>query len=321
MSDDVKREWARIEKWIAERRPAGGLLTPAAKDALDELMDAYGGRIPEAWVTSVSIHDGDLAGVFGDVTAASVADATEMADEIGGDEWPVGTTETGDALCIDREGRVVEASSRKLVAESFAAWLRACADGLEGLLWHPIHDEVVSPDRFPDFDVVPSAVGDATALTEALTKALLARGERVELPGLGTFTVSERRAFTGHNPLTGERMDVPARRIPVFRAASALRCALNGGVPDDDDEPASRSVPAWASGVMSPAAMAALVTSVSSTLVAGGVVGWLDVGEFSVSKRRAYEPSYAQTEEDRVAPARSIPVFRAYPALKDRLNP
>ncbi len=319
MSDDVKREWARIETWIAERRPAGRLLTPAAKDALDELMDAHGDRVPEAWVTSVSIHDGDLAGVFGDATAASVAEAKAMAEEMGGDEWPVGTTGSWEALCIDREGRVVEASSRKLVAETFAAWLRACADGLDGLLWHPIHDEVVSADRFPD--VVPSAVGDAAALTEALTVALLATGARVELPGLGTFTASERRAFTGHNPLTGERMDVPTRRIPVFRAASALRSALNGGVPDDDDGPASLSVPAWASGVISPAAMAALVTSVSSTLVAGRVVGWLDLGEFSVSKGRAYKPSYAQTEQDRVAPARSIPVFRAYPALKDRLNP
>ena len=63
-------------------------------------------------------------------------------------------------------------------------------------------------------------------LTEAIQEALV-RDEKVTISDFGTFTVSKRREFTGHNPKNGQVMNVPARRIPVFRAGKGLKNALN----------------------------------------------------------------------------------------------
>ena len=63
-------------------------------------------------------------------------------------------------------------------------------------------------------------------LTEAVQEALVAN-EKVTISDFGTFTVSQRREFVGHNPKNGQEMKVPARRIPVFRAGKGLKNALN----------------------------------------------------------------------------------------------
>ncbi len=65
-------------------------------------------------------------------------------------------------------------------------------------------------------------------ITEAIQDALI-REEKVTISDFGTFTVSQRRAFTGHNPKNGSVMNVPARRIPVFRSGKGLKNALNEG--------------------------------------------------------------------------------------------
>jgi len=63
-------------------------------------------------------------------------------------------------------------------------------------------------------------------ITEAIQEALV-RDEKVTISDFGTFTVSKRRPFTGHNPKNGQEMKVPGRRIPVFRAGKGLKTALN----------------------------------------------------------------------------------------------
>lgn len=63
-------------------------------------------------------------------------------------------------------------------------------------------------------------------LTEAIQGALT-QGEKVTISDFGTFTVSRRRAFKGHNPKNGSEMRVPERRIPVFRAGKGLKNSLN----------------------------------------------------------------------------------------------
>ena len=63
-------------------------------------------------------------------------------------------------------------------------------------------------------------------ITKAVQEAL-ARGEKVTISDFGTFTVSQRREFTGHNPKNGQVMNVPARRIPVFRAGKGFKNTLN----------------------------------------------------------------------------------------------
>lgn len=63
-------------------------------------------------------------------------------------------------------------------------------------------------------------------ITETIQDALVT-GEKVTISDFGTFTVSKRREFTGHNPKNGKEMRVPARRIPVFRAGKGLKNSMN----------------------------------------------------------------------------------------------
>ncbi len=63
-------------------------------------------------------------------------------------------------------------------------------------------------------------------LTTTIQDALV-QEEKVTISDFGTFTVSKRRGFKGHNPKNGDAMQVPERRIPVFRAGKALKKGLN----------------------------------------------------------------------------------------------
>ncbi len=60
----------------------------------------------------------------------------------------------------------------------------------------------------------------------AIQEALVS-GEKVTISDFGTFNVSNRRQFKGHNPKNGSEILVPPRRIPVFRAGKGLKDALN----------------------------------------------------------------------------------------------
>jgi integration host factor subunit beta len=51
----------------------------------------------------------------------------------------------------------------------------------------------------------------------------LVRGERVEIRGFGSFTTSYRMPRIGRNPKTGERVSVPAKCFPSFKAGKELR--------------------------------------------------------------------------------------------------
>ena len=58
-------------------------------------------------------------------------------------------------------------------------------------------------------------------------EAALSSGDKVTLSDFGTFSVSSRKAFKGHNPKSGQAIDVPERKIPVFRAGKGLKKSLN----------------------------------------------------------------------------------------------
>lgn len=63
------------------------------------------------------------------------------------------------------------------------------------------------------------------ALTSTITEALKAEG-KLAIPSLGTFEVKQRAARTGHNPRTGETVEIAARKVPAFKPAKALKDAL-----------------------------------------------------------------------------------------------
>ncbi len=56
--------------------------------------------------------------------------------------------------------------------------------------------------------------------------ALLKKGDKLTLPGFGTFLVTKRAAREGINPQTKAKLKIPARRVPKFRAGSNLKKAV-----------------------------------------------------------------------------------------------
>jgi integration host factor subunit beta len=55
----------------------------------------------------------------------------------------------------------------------------------------------------------------------------LVQGDKVELRGFGSFKVKTRRARLARNPRTGDSVDVPAKRVPFFKASNELKGRLN----------------------------------------------------------------------------------------------
>jgi DNA-binding protein HU-beta len=51
-------------------------------------------------------------------------------------------------------------------------------------------------------------------------------GDKVTLVGFGTFEVRDRQAREGRNPKTGEKMDIPATKVPAFSAGKQFREAV-----------------------------------------------------------------------------------------------
>lgn len=60
-----------------------------------------------------------------------------------------------------------------------------------------------------------------------VVKETLKAGDKVQLVGFGTFSVSERAAREGINPATGEKIKIKAAKVPKFKAGAALKDALN----------------------------------------------------------------------------------------------
>ena len=60
------------------------------------------------------------------------------------------------------------------------------------------------------------------AAIDAITLSL-SKGEKVQLSGFGTFEIKEREARVGRNPHTRESMEIPATRVPSFKASEALK--------------------------------------------------------------------------------------------------
>lgn len=60
----------------------------------------------------------------------------------------------------------------------------------------------------------------------------LQQDDKIELRGFGSFRVRRRRSRQGRNPKTGDRVDVPEKRIPYFKPGKELKDLINR-----DDQP------------------------------------------------------------------------------------
>lgn len=71
---------------------------------------------------------------------------------------------------------------------------------------------------------------DATAAFESLVETIrgsLKKGERVAVPGLGIFSVTDRKARTGVNPQTKAKIKIAASKAAKFKAGKELKDLLN----------------------------------------------------------------------------------------------
>ena len=56
----------------------------------------------------------------------------------------------------------------------------------------------------------------------------MAKGDKVQLVGFGTFETKQRGERTGKNPRTGEAVKIPATTVPSFKPGKSLKEAVDG---------------------------------------------------------------------------------------------
>jgi integration host factor subunit beta len=83
-------------------------------------------------------------------------------------------------------------------------------------------------------------------IVEAALKTIvsaLQSGQEVEIRGFGSFRFRNRAPRKGRNPKTGEKVDVPPKRIPYFKMGKELKALLNGASAEEvaDAAPVSSS--------------------------------------------------------------------------------
>ncbi len=76
-------------------------------------------------------------------------------------------------------------------------------------------------ERFPQL-VVKDADFAVKMILDAISEALC-KGDRVEIRGFGSFTLNHRPPRIGRNPKSGEKVSVPEKWIPHFKAGKELR--------------------------------------------------------------------------------------------------
>jgi len=82
-------------------------------------------------------------------------------------------------------------------------------------------------------DAVAQKTGQSKKATEEMVDTLLdfitesiRKGEKVTFTGFGSFSVNERKGRKGINPRTGESIDIPAVKVPKFKAGMSLKQAV-----------------------------------------------------------------------------------------------
>src|SRR5690606_17058149 len=95
-----------------------------------------------------------------------------------------------------------------------------------------------------------SKVSDLTkkhseVIVDTVFKAIidaLHRGEKIELRGFGSFRLRKREPRKGRNPKTGDKVDVPPKRVPYFKPGKELKELINYSEAAEDAVPAAATV-------------------------------------------------------------------------------
>jgi integration host factor subunit beta len=78
----------------------------------------------------------------------------------------------------------------------------------------------------------------ASIIVESVLRSIIAAlqgGNEVEIRGFGSFRFRNRAPRKGRNPKTGEKVDVPSKRIPYFKMGKELKALLNEAVLSEAD--------------------------------------------------------------------------------------
>jgi integration host factor beta subunit len=79
-------------------------------------------------------------------------------------------------------------------------------------------DEIADRTGLTKKDVAETVDEFLNAVARALE-----HGKHIEIRGFGTFKVKDRKARIARNPRTGDAVEVPARRVPVFKVSKELK--------------------------------------------------------------------------------------------------
>ena len=104
-----------------------------------------------------------------------------------------------------------------------------------------------SPDAMTKAELVEevSRVSDLTkkhseVIVDTVFKSIvdaLHRGEKIELRGFGSFRLRQREPRKGRNPKTGDKVDVPPKKVPYFKPGKELKDLINQSTDEPPVEP------------------------------------------------------------------------------------
>jgi integration host factor subunit beta len=83
---------------------------------------------------------------------------------------------------------------------------------------------------------------DSETIVETIFESIiqsLQKGEKIEIRGFGSFRTRQRRGRVGRNPKTGEKVEVPAKKIPFFKPSKELKDFVNNSEAGGSAETAS----------------------------------------------------------------------------------
>ena len=72
----------------------------------------------------------------------------------------------------------------------------------------------------------------------------LRAGQKIELRGFGSFRLRSRKSRTGRNPKTGEKVEVPSKKIPYFKPGKELKELINKTLADQEAASSSETASA-----------------------------------------------------------------------------
>lgn len=87
-------------------------------------------------------------------------------------------------------------------------------------------DEVIRNVSYKTGTTQSVAGNVISAFLDVITDSMIS-GDYVRIAGFGTFEAKDRKARVGRNPHNNEEVQIPARRMPVFTPASALKSKIS----------------------------------------------------------------------------------------------